>query len=195
MTRKGQIRDTIRLRQRKSLYPLWKDRSGITLVEVIVNLALMGILMMAAVFVITTSLRVFDRMQSLSRAMMVSNMILDQMTDELDSVMAEMPDEIPDKILDKIPDKISDEIPEKIQDTIRRLQDKSRKPGSNVYLGFEIQHLVCLRPRPEEHPDVFRIDLTLYLERTGMTYETYRYVKTFQNADSDEILEEDILEE
>lgn len=183
MTRKGQIRDMIRLRHRKALFPLCKDRSGITLVEVIVNLALMGIFMMAAVFVITTSLRVFDRMQSLSRAMMVSNMILDQMTDELDSVMAEMPDEIPDKI--------SDEIPEKIQDTIRGLQDKSRKPGSNVYLGFEIQRLVCLRPRPEEHPEVFRIDLTLYLERTGMTYETYRYVKTFQNADSDEILEEE----
>lgn len=164
--------------RRKSLSALWKETSGITLVEVIVNIALLSVFMMTAVFVITTSLRVFDRMQSLSRAVMVSNMILDQMTDELDRIADEMPDEISNEIVDEI----------------RRLQEKSRIPGSNVYLGFEIEHLDCLQPRPEEHPEVFRIDLTLYLERTGMTYETYRYVKTFQYEDSNEILEEDILE-
>lgn len=174
----------MKLFKRNSLSAFWKDTSGITLVEVIVNFALMGMFMMAAVFVITTSLRLFDRMQSVSRAVMVSNVILDQIADELYDINE----------LDRVDDLAENEIPDMMQDVISELMEKSRKPGSNVYLGFEIEYLTCLRPRPEECPEVFRIDLTLYLKRTGMRYETYRYVKILQNADNDEILEEDILE-
>lgn len=154
------------------------DSSGITLVEMVVSLALMSLFMMAAVFVVTTGLRLFDRMQSVSRAVMVSNVILDQMAEELEGILASDDDEILDQI----------------QETAEQMQEKSSRPGTNVYLGFKIEQLSCSRPSPEEYPEVFRIDLTLYLERSGMRYETFRYVKLFQNVDDNEILDEDIPE-
>lgn len=69
---------------------LWKEKSGITLVELIVAFALMGLFMTAASFVLTSSLRLFTRMQSVSSAVTVSDILLDKIAGEISA--AKQPD-------------------------------------------------------------------------------------------------------
>lgn len=62
---------------------VWKEKSGITLVELIVAFALIGLFMTAASFVLTSSLRLFTRMQSVSSAVTVSDILLDKIAGEI----------------------------------------------------------------------------------------------------------------
>ena len=60
---------------------VWKEKSGITLVELIVAFALIGLFMTAASFVLTSSLRLFTRMQSVSSAVTVRDVYKRQLRD------------------------------------------------------------------------------------------------------------------
>lgn len=66
------------LRRRKHF-----GKAGTTLVELIVTFALIGIFMTAAASMLTSSLRLFTRMQSTSRAILVSDNLLDKITGEI----------------------------------------------------------------------------------------------------------------
>lgn len=69
-------------RKRKIKYCL-RGQDGVTLVELIVTFAMIGLFMTAAAFMITSSLRLFTRMQATSRAITVSDMILDKVAGEI----------------------------------------------------------------------------------------------------------------
>lgn len=71
-----------KVRKRKIKYCL-RGQDGVTLVELIVTFAMIGLFMTAAAFMITSSLRLFTRMQATSRAITVSDMILDKVAGEI----------------------------------------------------------------------------------------------------------------
>lgn len=60
-----------------------RDSSGLTLVELIVTFALIGMFMTAATFVLSNSLRMFQRMESTSKAVTVSDLLLDKISGEI----------------------------------------------------------------------------------------------------------------
>lgn len=62
---------------------LFKDRSGMTLVELIVTFALIGIFMTAASFVLSSSLQLFTRMKATADAVTVSDLLLDKIAGEI----------------------------------------------------------------------------------------------------------------
>lgn len=59
------------------------SNAGLTLVELIVTFALIGIFMVSATFVLSNSLRMFQRMESTSKAVTVSDLILDKISGEI----------------------------------------------------------------------------------------------------------------
>lgn len=59
------------------------DRRGMTLVELIVTFALLGLFMTAASSMLTSTLQLFTRMQATSRAITVSDMLLDKISGEI----------------------------------------------------------------------------------------------------------------
>lgn len=59
------------------------DRRGATLVELIVTFALLGLFMTAAASMLTSTLQLFTRMQATSRAITVSDMLLDKISGEI----------------------------------------------------------------------------------------------------------------
>lgn len=65
------------------------DKSGTTLVELIVTFALIGLFMTAATGMLTSSLQMFGRMQATSSAITVSDLILDKVSGEI--VAADIP--------------------------------------------------------------------------------------------------------
>lgn len=60
-----------------------KDCRGVTLVELIVTFALIGLFMTAATSMLTSTLKLFTRMQATSRAITVSDMLLDKIAGEI----------------------------------------------------------------------------------------------------------------
>lgn len=64
-----------------------REQRGTTLVELIVTFALIGLFMAAASVMMTTSLRLFTRMQATSRAVTVSDMILDKVAGEISAAV------------------------------------------------------------------------------------------------------------
>ena len=62
-------------------------QQGTTLVELIVTFALIGIFMTAAAFMLSSTLRMFTRMQSTSRAILVSDNILDKVSGEIAAIL------------------------------------------------------------------------------------------------------------
>lgn len=60
-----------------------RDRRGVTLVELIVTFALIGLFMTAATSMLTSTLKLFTRMQATSRAITVSDMLLDKIAGEI----------------------------------------------------------------------------------------------------------------
>lgn len=59
------------------------DCRGVTLVELIVTFALIGLFMTAATSMLTSTLKLFTRMQATSRAITVSDMLLDKIAGEI----------------------------------------------------------------------------------------------------------------
>lgn len=68
--------------KRKKIGNISKN-AGLTLVELIVTFALIGIFMVSATFVLSNSLRLFQRMESTSKAVTVSDLILDKISGEI----------------------------------------------------------------------------------------------------------------
>ncbi|MCR1840463.1 PilW family protein [Murimonas intestini] len=62
-----------------------KNKKGMTLVELIVGFALVGIFMASAVVVLSSSIHVFVRANSLAHAQTVADMLLETITSELSS--------------------------------------------------------------------------------------------------------------
>lgn len=62
-----------------------KNKKGMTLVELIVGFALVGIFMASAVVVLSSSMRVFVRANNLAHAQTVADMLLETITSELSS--------------------------------------------------------------------------------------------------------------
>lgn len=77
--------------KKRTLNPI-KGNAGITLVELIVTFALIGLFMTAASFVLSNSLRMFQRMESTSKAVTVSDLILDKISGEIAAADVERAD-------------------------------------------------------------------------------------------------------
>ncbi len=76
-----------RNQKRKKIEYCVREQRGTTLVELIVTFALIGLFMAAASVMMTTSLRLFTRMQATSRAVTVSDMILDKVAGEISAAV------------------------------------------------------------------------------------------------------------
>ena len=68
---------------------LKKNRSGATLVEVMVTFALIGLFLLAATTAVSAAMNAFYRMEAISRAIVVSDTILDKAEGELSGAMAD----------------------------------------------------------------------------------------------------------
>ena len=68
---------------KQKLLAFRKKTAGVTLVELIVTFALIGMFMTAASFMLTSSLRLFIQLQSVSGAVTVSDVLLDKIAGEI----------------------------------------------------------------------------------------------------------------
>lgn len=82
-------------RMRRTTNGVMRNENGTTLVELLVTFALIGIFMAAATAMLTSSLRLFERMQTTSSAITVSDLILDKVAGEITA--ADLPESEGDK--------------------------------------------------------------------------------------------------
>ena len=76
-------------RQKNIITRLKKNRTGATLVEVMVTFALIGLFLLAATTAVSAAMNAFYRMEAISRAIVVSDTILDKAEGELSGAMAD----------------------------------------------------------------------------------------------------------
>lgn len=202
-------------RQQRSA--LRKDKSGVTLVELIVTFALIGLFMTAASFVLTSSIRLFTRMQSVSSAVTVSDVLLDKIAGEISA--ARQPnmnkDDVafdhggyyiwmgkdkdsewitmwnrsgspmaiyaePDGALClKYYETVRGSVGAETTDSTKTVPEMDWHFDKGVYMGYRITKLTFTREEPENYPNVIRIDLEIHNDRTGFTYQTFRYAECY----------------
>lgn len=182
-----------------------KECRGMTMVELIVTFALLGIFMVAATFMLTATLRLFTRSQSTSNAITVSDLILDKISGEI--AAADIPQKDTDGYyfwLERGTDATSkskwialcnrsgspisiyaDEgrlylkYYQMIKTDKKEVNEINWHYDKRVYMGYQIESLLFSQPDPLTHPEVILIDLTLKHTRTGFTYSTCRYAKNY----------------
>lgn len=186
-----------------------KNVRGMTLVELIVTLALMGIFMTAVSLLITSGARMLYRMQSVSNAVVVSELILGKVTGEIAAADVEREgkttgyyfwigdhDQGEDWVVFSNPSGnpiaiFADEgrlilryyavTEESLVEN--RIEDLAGEGDwefeDEAYRGYQISSLIFTRPQPDTHPEVLRVDLTLEHSQTGYVYAAYRYGKNY----------------
>lgn len=75
--------------KQKKIRRIRSDKRGSTLVEVMVTFALIGMFLLAAVTAVSAAMNAFYRMEAISRAIVVSDTILDKAQGELSPAMAD----------------------------------------------------------------------------------------------------------
>lgn len=183
-----------------------RENAGMTLVELIVVFALVGIFMVAATFMLTASLRMFERMQATSQAVTVSDLILDKISGEIAAAENEKggyyfwlekeTDASWTAFCNRSGSPISMfaengelilkyyEMASQSQKT--NLNEIDWRFDKNVYMNYKISHLGFSFPDFSNHPTVVKIDLTLTNQRTGYEYQTTRYAENYNfDFDSD----------
>lgn len=195
----------------------WKSNiSGTTLVELVVTFALMGIFIIAATFVITSSVRLFYQMRSVADSAIVSDLILEKVVGEISAADVEQEGKssgycfwLGDKNQGEdwiaFCNRSGSPVSIFAQDgrlVVRYYEDTEEsitenlavEPAwemdwsfdDNVYMGYEITELKFSQPQPSSHPNVIRVDLTMKNTRTGYEYTTHRYARNY-NYDVEEI--------
>lgn len=175
-----------------------KERSGTTMVELLVTFALMAILMTAVTVTLSSGLRVYMRIRDLSSAVSVSNLILDKVTGELNAARvpgANRPgyylwlDPLEPSQWIAFESKYGGPailyVDQEDDDGAGQLYLKyyekadtaeyiwSFAPG--VYMGYEIRDLSF--ELDETIPGMIKINLTLYHRDHGYTYQTSSYAR------------------
>lgn len=190
-----------------------------TLVELIVTFALIGLFMTASSFVLTSSLRLFTHMQSVSSAVTVSDVLLDKIAGEI--AAAKEPnmnqDEVafdyggyyvwlgkddesewitmwnrsgsplaiyaePDGALClKYYETVRGEVGTEFKADSVKVPEMDWHFDPGVYMGYHITEggLTFTREDPDDHPNVIRIDLEITNDRTGFTYQAFRYAECY----------------
>lgn len=178
----------------KLLERKWNDCSGVTLTELIITFALMGIFMTAASFMITSSLQMFTRTRNTANAVMVSNLLLDKITGEISAAI--LPADGKSGYYFWLEDSTESEwvvfesrsgSPVAMYVSHGRLFVKDYDDLSEtdwhfddmVYMGYQITRLTFSQPEPADHANVIQIDLELSHERTGFVYRTRQYAKNY----------------
>lgn len=172
----------------------WKDCSGMTLTELIVTFALMGIFMAAATFMITSSLRMFTRTKHTANAVIVSNLLLDKITGEISSAV--LPAEGKNGYYFWLEDsgksgwvafesRTRNPTAMYVSDGKLFLRDYNDLTETDwhfddkVYMGYRIAKLSFSQPEPVGHANVIKVDLELRHDRTGFTYHAKQYAKNY----------------
>lgn len=86
---KHRIKRRMNHRLRDIITHLKDNRRGTTLVEVMVTFALIGLFLLAATTAVSAAMNTFYRMEAISRAIVVSDTILDKAEGELSGAMAD----------------------------------------------------------------------------------------------------------
>lgn len=142
------------------------EADGMTLVELIVALALTGMFAVCAVMMLSSGMRLHTRIQAISDAAIVSQLLLDRIAEEISAA------DIPAK------GEGSGAIPEFLDAG----QWTDRYCEERYYLGYYIENLSFSRDEPDMHPGVIRIDLTLRNSKTGFQYTAFQYTKNYNYA-------------
>lgn len=169
--------------------PGLRSSEGTTLVELIVTLALTGLFLMAAVAFMVSSLRLVWRMETASRAEAVSDLLLQKIAAEITSSggaqeRMDAVDVEEGRLVIRGGRKEAD------WDVSQMDPDSGGDDwrfDDSVYSGYEIASLTLLQPRPDTHPNVIRIDLTLYNPRWKVTFSASRYAKYEQREQEDRL--------
>ncbi len=185
------------------------SQDGIAMVELLAGMVLTGILMTAGIFVFTTCMKFFERMESEAAARKVSDLILETISGEIAASV--IPEELigdgggfwlsedgteltcydhSGRRMTVCASEYDEDLEEggglvmwyqeNTADVLESESDpaslwKDEKFDKTAYMGFRITKLLFSRPTPESHPEVIRIDLTLYDPRTGAEYSTNTY--------------------
>lgn len=142
------------------------EANGMTLVELIVALALTGMFAACAVMMLSSGLRLYTRIQAISDAAIVGQLLLDRIAGEISA--ADIP--------------VTGEGSEAIPEFLDAGQWSDRYFDERYYLGYYIENLSFSRDEPDAHPGVVRIDLTLKNSKTGFQYTAFQYTKNYNCA-------------
>ena len=185
----------LKKRQKK---PIQQNNAGMTMVELTVTFAILGLLLVACTRIISYTITIYYNSKAASYGLEVSNMIANQIAGSVEgakSVPVISADGTTISFVDKTDSPVTigtvtldgaaylnihyepaNYLGTEYEATDFRFDEKT-------YMGFEIQSLVFSRPdadKPEElreYPsDVIRMDLVLKSERYGY-YESTRYMK------------------
>lgn len=180
--------------------------SGVTLVEVVVVLALAGMILSLTSMVLGFGMRTHLRMMTVSQAGHVANQILDKVASEI--ALANLPadgtegyyfclanDDASGWVVfqNRHGTPIAVYAMTEVQGNgiyIRYYRSDEMKNDSSgeeiwtfdddFYMGFEVEKLSFSREDPVHHPNVLRIDLTVTDSRTGISHDAYRYVEIYE---------------
>ncbi len=179
------------------------NRRGVTLVEMIVSFALIGIFMVSAAQVISATMRIYTTTRDLDQAIQVQDTLLDKIAGELESAQAGNGKEEGDTVTLKIEasrKKVSlfdrtgcpiyitldedgtyllihyDQIVfEQEGESVILSEAVDWKFDKGMYMGMKIQDLTFSRPRGAYPDNVIKIELTLTRGAEG--YSASRYVQ------------------
>ncbi|MGN0159377.1 MAG: prepilin-type N-terminal cleavage/methylation domain-containing protein [Brotaphodocola sp.] len=140
----------------------WFWRKGVTMVEMIVVMMMIGIFLPMISMVFDLEICMAERMADANRVSVISEMILERISDEISR--RGLPEQ--EKTAEFCEDLFLDDF----------------------YMGYEVNELTFQKEEPMLHPDVVRIDLTLMNRRSKAVYRTCRYVKMNDVQTEDEIM-------
>lgn len=138
------------------------ESQGMTLVEVIVAFGLTGMFLACAVIMLSSGLKMYARVQSISDAVLVSQQLLDRIAGEISAADRPAEGAAGDHVW--------------LEDGERDYDDINRHFDKDMYLGYHIENLSFSREEPETFPEVVRIDLTIRNDLTGFEYSTWTVV-------------------
>lgn len=149
-----------------------KDNHGFTLVEMVVTLTLIGILTPLIFSVLDAGIRISQRMMDANRAAVIAEIILDRVSDRISQ---------------------NEEL-EVCLDTKDAAALCEGLFADEFYMGYEVEELHAEIEKPDQHPEVLRLDLTLKHRRSKAVHRAFRYMEIYDAQNPDEGAEADLDE-